>query len=341
MDSSDDSPCYDGKALSAWSAAVLAAVGMPAKDAATGADVLIRTSLRGVDTHGISRLPLYIDSMLEKNINPAAAHHEELRDGVLHYHGDRGLGQTIGVAAVNAAVKRASEQAVVTCLIHDCGHLAALGTYVLIAAEAGMLAILCQATTPLMALPGWTERAIGNNPLAFATPLAGKAPLVFDMAASVVARGYLRQAVREGTGIPPGWAIGPDGEPTTDAEAAWEGAVLPTGGYKGMGIAMLVQVLAGSLLARQGGGPSKATTGFLLVINPRSINEAYGPDVENWLAVYMKAAGADARYPGQRAAESEASRTAHGIPIPAVLLQQLKDTGTRLGHKFTLEPLRG
>jgi LDH2 family malate/lactate/ureidoglycolate dehydrogenase len=308
---------------------------MPPGDARTAAEVLVRTSLRGIDTHGVSRAPLYADGLLSGAINPKPDHGGEYRDGILHYRGDRGLGQVIGAAAVRKALAIARDVPVVTCLMPQCGHLAALGTYVLIAAEAGMFAFICQSTSPLMGLPGWKGRGMGNNPLAFATPVPGHPPLVFDMASSVVARGHLREAVREKVAIPEGWAIGPDGEPTTDPEIGMAGAVLPFGGYKGLGVAMLVQCLAGSLI-----GNSKALAGaggsemgaFLLVINPQlAAGATYAADVEVWFDRYLAAAGAEGRYPGRRAAESEAERSRDGIPVAPGSLEQMRQISQRLG----------
>jgi LDH2 family malate/lactate/ureidoglycolate dehydrogenase len=193
-----------------------------------------------------------------------------------------------------------------------------------------------------MALEGWTDRAIGNNPLAFATPLENSAPLVFDMSSSVVARGNLRDAVREKRDLPVGWAIGPDGKPTTDAETGFAGAVLPVGGYKGIGLAMMVQVLAGSLLGNSTDlGPNATSSNemgaFLLIINPALVNDAYAADVDVWLSRYRKVAGAQGRYPGQRAAASEISRRRSGIPVPPVSLQHLRAIGDRVGQPFGLE----
>lgn len=330
---------YDSDALLDWCARVFAAAGMPANDAGTAADLLIRTSLRGVDTHGISRAPLYVEGLLEGRINPRPNHGGEVRDGILHYRGDHGLGQAVGVAAVRRALELAKDTAVVPALVGQCGHLAALGSYVLLAAEAGMIGFICQSTTPLMALEGWTERAIGNNPLAFATPVNGGPPLVFDMAASVVARGNLRDRLREKLPVPAGWAIGPDGQPTTDPDSAWAGAVLPVGGYKGIGLAMMVQVLAGSLLGNSSalGGQASEMGAFLFIVNPALINGAYAADVDVWLSHYRRVAGATGRYPGQRAAASETTRRRQGIPIPPVLLQNLADTGDKVGQPFALE----
>jgi LDH2 family malate/lactate/ureidoglycolate dehydrogenase len=308
---------------------------MPPHDAETAAEVLVRTSLRGIDTHGVSRAPLYAASLLSGAINPKPDHGGEYKDGILHYRGDRGLGQVIGAAAVREALAVAADVPVVPCLMPQCGHLAALGAYVLIAAEAGMFAFVCQSTTPLMGLPGWKGRGMGNNPLAFATPVPGRPPLVFDMASSVVARGHLREAVREKVAIPEGWAIGPDGEPTTDPEIGMAGAVLPFGGYKGLGIAMLVQCLAGSLIGNSkalGSGGGGAEMGaFLLVINPGlAAGDTYAADVEEWFGRYMDAAGADGRYPGLRAAESEARRRLEGIPVAPGSLAQMREIGERL-----------
>lgn len=342
-DSSNQDTRFAAQPMQDWAGEVLAACGMEASEAEIAADVLVRTSLRGVDTHGISRLPIYAESLKAGSINARPAHGAEMRSGMLHYEGDRGLGQFVGMAATRAAVDLAREQAVVTCLIHRCGHLAALGTYVLAAAEAGMVALLAQATQPWMALPGWTKRAIGNNPLAFAVPLQDRPSLVFDMAASVVARGYLRQALREGTDLPEGWALAPDGTPTTDPDLAWAGAVLPTGGYKGMGLAMMVQTLVNSLqgtTASVNSGTKEGTAdmgGFLMVLNPALIGQAFDQDVETWLGTYQNAGGSAARYPGERAAEEEAQRRRDGIPIPPVLLQQLRETGAQTGVPFGLE----
>lgn len=341
-DTTPGETCFPAEDLRVWTTEVLAAAGMPDAEAAIAADVLVRTSLRGVDTHGISRLPNYAESMKKGSINPRPAHGATIRHGMMHYEGDRGLGQFIGVAAVRAAVELAREQAVVTCIIRQCGHLAALGSYVLDAADAGMVAVMAQATQPWMGLPGWTQRAIGNNPLAFAAPVAGRPPLVFDMATSVVARGFLRQAIRENTPIPDGWALAPDGSPTTDPEAAWAGAILPVGGYKGMGLAMLVQTLCNSMLANSqdvNAGDTASMGGFLMVMNPALIEDGFGADVDTWLSTYQRAGGDDARYPGERAAATEADRRRRGIPVPPVLLQQLRDTGVLTGIPFTLQPV--
>jgi LDH2 family malate/lactate/ureidoglycolate dehydrogenase len=171
------------------------------------------------------------------------------------------------------------------------------------------------------------------------------------MATSVVARGNVLQAIRDRkTTIPEGWAIGADGEPTTDPAQALKGAMLPIAGHKGIGLAMLVQVLAGSLSASHT-AQSAATHGasssagnisaFLLILNPDLIigRQAFDAHVAGWLATYLAASGDQGRYPGQRAAECEAQRSAAGIPVSPSIVAELRLAGEKVGYPFDVRPI--
>src|ERR1700754_3756341 len=153
--------------LEAWVSRVFIAAGVSAEDARRTANVLLRTNLRGIDTHGISRVPGYVQKIQSGEVNPRPEVRSEVRDGVLHFNGDGGLGQTVAMLAVENAVALASETSVLTCLIRGSGHLAALGQFVLEVAERGMIGLIMQETPPLMALQGSKRPAIGNNPIAF------------------------------------------------------------------------------------------------------------------------------------------------------------------------------
>ena len=238
---------YDTAALSGWLARAFAACGLAPDAAGLAAQVLVRTNARGVETHGISRALVYVQKLQSGELTARPNVRYEDRAGVLHCHADSGLGQVVASRAVGEAIGRAATAGFVPMVIHDVGHLAALGMFALQAAEAGMIALVAQSTPPIMALPGSKRAAIGNNPLAFASPVAGGPPLVFDLAASGVARGNVLAAAREKREIPLGWAIDADGNPTTDPKAALSGAMLPMAGHKGIGLAMMVQCLAGSL----------------------------------------------------------------------------------------------
>lgn len=331
--------------LQDWITGTFTACGVSVADAARTADVLLRTSLRGIDTHGVARVPAYVDKLLSGEVNASACPRIDVRDGVIHVDGDGGLGQVVATQALREATALAQRTATVSCAIRNSGHLSALGSIVVEAAEQGLVAFLCQKTPPLIALPGARGRAIGNNPLAFAMPVAGRAPLVFDMAASVTAFGNVVQAIREGRqALPDGWAIGPDGQPTTDPAQARQGAMLPMAGHKGIGLAMMVECLAGSLVGEMqqaqsaaGNSPS-GVSAFLLVLNPDLFigRVAFDASVRSWLEVYLQAGGKAARYPGMRQAECEDERRRVGIPIAPGLLHELKGVGTRVGRPFEL-----
>lgn len=337
---------YPAADLRAWTAAAFAAAGVRAADAEQTARMLVRTNLRGIDTHGMVRVAAYMDKVRSGEVNAIPNPVTETRDGVLFFDGDGGLGQSVATAALHLAVEQAREQAVVTCLIRRSGHLAALGQFALEVAEQGMIALICQETPPLMALRGSLRPSIGNNPIAFAAPVAGAAPLVFDMATSVVARGNVLDAVREGhSSLPEGWAIGPDGEPTTDPAHALKGAMLPIAGHKGVGLAMMVQVLAGSLSASttahsastySSTGSAGNVSAFAMVINPeRMIGRApFDQHMRAWIDTYKAASGENGRYPGERAADVERRRTSEGIPLGAKIVAELTRVGQLVGCPF-------
>lgn len=342
------------QALEDWVTAAFARCGVPGADARRTAAVLVRTNLRGIDTHGVMRVLPYVEKLRSGEVNAAARPVAELREGVLHVDGGCGLGQVVASFAVEEAVALARSQPVVMGLVRNSGHLAALGLFVLPAAEAGMIAVLCQETPPLMALEGSSGPAIGNNPIAFAAPVAGGAPLVFDMATSIVARGNVLAAARDKVPIPEGWSIGPDGHPTTDPAVALKGAMLPVAGHKGIGLAMLVQILAGSLSGsrsaenaarfRAGNPAGNSSAGnvsaFLLLINPERVagRAAFDANVAEWLSTYMAVSGEEARYPGERAALCEVERRRDGVPLSLGAVAELRKVGGLVGLPFDLAP---
>ncbi len=328
---------------------MLQRAGLVAVDAEGAAEILVRTSQRGIDTHGLVRLPGYLKMLAAGQLKARPQTHIEERAGALVCNAGQGLGQAVMPGILKQAMQRARHQAVVVGTVKGCGHLAALGTYALQAAEQGFVALLCQSTPPIMAMPGAMARAIGNNPLAFAMPLGARAPLVFDMANSLVARGHIAEMLRAGQQtIPAHWAIGPDGNATTDAAAALAGAMLPLADHKGIGLAMMVQALAASLsqadalLANDDKGSAGNIAVFFLVINPDLLvgPDAFATHANQWLDRYLQASGTQARYPGQRQAQMERHRAKNGIPLPPAVLAALREAGREGGVAFAAESLR-
>lgn len=324
--------------LQDWATRVLQSLGVDADHARSAATALVRTSLRGVDTHGISRLPSYAERIREGRIHRHARPRLQERHGMLHCHGDHALGQPVLALALDACLERVagphSSQALVACHIDACGHLGALGVLLLPAVERGCMALLCQRTPPIMALPGAARPALGNNPIAFAAPVAGQPPLVFDMALSAVARGAVVAAVREGRPeIPRDWALDSDGQPTSDPQAALAGAMQPMAGHKGLGLAMVVECLAGALgggaLAPMAAAPGSAAdaSAWLLVVNPAlaaASRQGFDACMAHWIDGLLQSQGPQARYPGLRQHQCEQQRLAHGIPVTAALAGQLQ-----------------
>ncbi|MEN2388103.1 Ldh family oxidoreductase [Comamonas sp. A7-5] len=326
--------------LKDWASQLLQKCGVQQAQAEVTAHALVRTSLRGIDTHGIARLPSYIERLRAGDFNAKAQPAVASQNGLLRCHGDDGLGQVVVDQALKASMLQAQCSAVVACSIEACGHLGALGVLLLPAVEAGFFAFLCQQTPPIMALPGAHTAAIGNNPLAFSVPVNGKPPLVFDTALSAAARGHIVDAAREsGSAIPAEWALDVHGQPTTDPQAALAGMLQPMAGYKGLGLAMLVQCLAGSLCSTPPQASAVASSGsaghlnaFLLLINPRLASSAdmFAMHTDAWLQGVASSSPA-ARYPGERQHRCELERQREGIPIPDGLVHQLRGVSTQLG----------
>jgi LDH2 family malate/lactate/ureidoglycolate dehydrogenase len=184
---------------------------------------------------------------------------------------------------------------------------------------------------------------LGNNPLALAAPRPNGAPIVIDLACSVAARGNIILAQRAGHDIPSGWALDASGAPTQDPREALAGSLLPFGGYKGLMVAAMVEILAGSLsgapfqaVLNTGGAVRSAPGGvnaFILVLNPDLMigRAAYDAHVAAWTSHYIAMGGPDGRIPGQRAFEAEQNCSSAGIPLPLSVQQDLAFLSEKYG----------
>jgi LDH2 family malate/lactate/ureidoglycolate dehydrogenase len=306
-------------------------------DARRTTDVLLRTTLRGRDSHGVVRLPRYLKSISAGRISPRPRLVRRVRNGVLLFNVSSGFSPLAVSRATDHIARTAANAAVVVALIRTSGNSDALGAYALQLADVGMMAFVLKTTPPLMAMPGSRLAAIGNNPIAFAMPLPDRVPLVFDMAASTVSRSRILAADAAGTAIPLGWAMDAHGVPTTEPGDALHGMLMPIAGHKGIGLAMIAQGLAASL--QPAGNDQRGSVGediFMLVVNPRLVGglRAYRASAVTWLSTYLEASGPDARYPGQRAAEYEAERRRNGLPLKGADVRALRRIGRETGILF-------
>jgi len=333
--------------LEQWTTAVFEASGMPRDDAALSARLLVRSELRGYATHGMTRVASYVERLGSGAFNPRPALAHRSTPGGIVLDADGAMGQVAGPLALSLAQAELARSASVLVVIRECGHLGALGIHALMAAEAGLFCVVGQRTPPLLAMPGFKAPAIGHNAIAFGCPLPGGAPLVFDIACSVAARGHILLAAREGRPIPEGWAVDADGVPTTDAKRALAGALLPMGGHKGVGIAMMVECLASALGATADtllpgrdrlpeAGAVGRQGGFMWLVRPGAFGEhtAFDAAMTGWTEGYVDAGAPAARLPGSRGAVLEARGRAEGVTLPAAIIAELSALGGRLGLPF-------
>ena len=338
---------HDALALEQWTAKTFAACGVAAKPAAIAAACIVRSELRGYKTHGMTRAASYVARLQSGEMNPRPdMRHREFPGGVV-LDADGAMGHVAGPHAVEIGLRALDTSASVLVAIQACGHLGALGIHALLAAEGGAFCMIGQRTPPMLAMPGFTRPAIGHNPIAFGCPMPGSTPIVFDIACSVAARGHILLAAREGRSIPEGWALDESGAPTTDTQRALRGMLLPVGGHKGIGIAMMVECLAGALAAtadsmRQDrdaipeGGAAGRQGAFLWLVRPGSFVEAglHGDYMTEWTTTYLAAGGDDARLPGGRGAALESEGRATGIALPDAVEQELRGVADRLRVPF-------
>jgi LDH2 family malate/lactate/ureidoglycolate dehydrogenase len=248
-------------ALLAFAEAIVAGLGTTPDAARTVAASLVEADRRGVHTHGVVRLPSYCAAARAGHIVVTAAPVVSPDDGpVATVDGGGGFGAVTGAEAMVHAVSRAERFGIGFVAARGCTHFGAAAFYTLRAAECGLIGIAATSTPAVMAPWGGAEGRVGNNPLSVAAPMPeGMPPFVLDLAQSAVSRGRIKLAELSGEEIPEGWAIDPAGAPTRDPVAALAGALLPSGGYKGSGLALAVEVIT-SVLAGGELGPELINT---------------------------------------------------------------------------------
>jgi len=242
-------------AAEAFARRLLAAHGIAGPDAATVAACLVRADLRGVDTHGVVRLPGYLDRLRRGLINPnPTLCPEEVTPVAAALDGQNGFGFVVATRAMREAIDRGRRYGIGVVSVRRSTHFGMAANYALQAIEAGMVALVFTNASPAMPPWGGREALLGTSPLAAGVPGGRLGSYVLDMSPAVAARGKIRLAARRGEKIPPGYALDAEGRMTTDPTAALQGVVLPVGGPKGSGLSMLMDILCGVLSGAAFGG---------------------------------------------------------------------------------------
>lgn len=228
--------------------AALVSLGLLAEDAEDAARVLVLADLFGIGTHGVSRIESYGERLAIGGIAARPVMRvERVAPAMAKVDGDNGVGPLVGQRALHAAMEMAAEFGVGVAFARGSNHFGPVSPYCLLAAEAGFASLIGSNATTTIAPTGGREARLGNSPVGFGIPHPGGRPVILDMAMSVVARAKIRNALKAGQAIPPTWATDRDGRPTTDPKGALDGFLLPIGGHKGYGLALIVDLLAGLL----------------------------------------------------------------------------------------------
>ena len=238
----------DAQRLTSTVADIFTAVGIATADAQVVAADLVAADLEGIASHGVMLVPMYIERINKGSVSRRSAGEVVSdRGGAIVIDAGNALGQLTARQAVKLAVARAREIGLAAVGVRNGFHFGTAGRYARMMAEHNCVGIVLSNTRPLMPPPGGAEAMVGNNPIAVALPSAGEFPVEADMALSATAMGKIRLAAAAGQRIPEDWAVDSEGRPTTDPAAAIDGMLVPEAGPKGVGLAVVIDLLCGGL----------------------------------------------------------------------------------------------
>ena len=275
------------------------------------ADLIMKAERDGSLSHGLFRLPAYVSGLKSGKINGKGKPEiKKISPSVIKVLGNNCLAPVVLNKGIPELIKATKENGIAVLAINNSHHMAAMWPETEMIAEQGLVAFACTSYKPMVAPAGGKKSLFGTNPISFAWPRKGKTPVVYDMATASMAMGEVQVAKREGHKVPLGTGLSKDGKETTDpGEIADGGVLLPFGGYKGSAIAMMVELLAGSLVGdnfsyetaakdnNDGGPPSGGE--FILAISPDKLSENDWDKHSNEFFDKMKSMDG-VRLPGER-----------------------------------------
>lgn len=329
-------------------ARILAALGCDEENAATVADGLVEADLRGHRIQGTDHIYSIVADLKAGRINGASRPRiaQETAASAL-VDGDGGAGHVGGRFAVDVAIEKAGSAGAAAVGLVRSGDIFMLGAYVEKLARAGLVGLVFSNTVPVRVHPaGGIDRALGTNPIGFAFPNGDGDPIVMDLATSTSAVGHVRLASYENAAIPEGIAIDRDGNPTTDAQAALDGALTPLGGHKGFALALAVALLTGPVIGAEIGEPLTAETTadappnrghFFVAIDPAAFGSV--DEYERRLGAYVAELKASRRapgveeilMPGERSLRKRRESLESGVPVLATVWENTLGFADELG----------
>jgi (2R)-3-sulfolactate dehydrogenase (NADP+) len=314
----------------------LARAGANETTARSTADALVDAEAQGLASHGLSRITQYATHLRNGRADGSAvAHVVAARGGAVLVDAACGLAFPACALAVQEAIARARDSGVSFAGVRNSHHFGVAAYHLMPVAESGMVGLALGNSPSAMPAAGGRTPLFGTNPIAAVFPRRNEAPIVIDLSLSEAARGKVMVAAKQGRPIPPGWALDRDGNPTTDAQAALEGSMLPMGGAKGAMLALTVELLACALTGAAMGfeadsffvdaGNRPRIGQAFIVIDPDALagRDVYHERVQTLVTAMLADDGV--RLPGVRRVALAQKAAEEGIEVPDALAAQLKD----------------
>ena len=336
--------------LTRFTTEIFECAGMPRDHAEIEADVLVWANLRGVDSHGVLRIPWYIKNVDDGvfNVSPNIEIEKDTAATIL-VEGDRAFGPVVTVFTMNKTIEKAREAGVCWSIIRNTTHQGAMAYYSLMAVEQDMAGIAVVCSPPNMATFGSKGKGVHNSPIAIAVPARDCDPPVLDMATSVVAGGKLSLAQDKGESIPLDWSLDPQGNPTTTP--SFDNVLLPFAGPKGSGLALMFATLSNLMVANpllepnitgRAPTPRGVQNSFLVAIDIAAFTDVdeYKDNIDRLIAAQKTLPTADGfeeiLVPGEPEYRTQAERSRNGIPLPIGTVDNLRPVAHRFGVEMPL-----
>ncbi|NWF94156.1 MAG: Ldh family oxidoreductase [Syntrophaceae bacterium] len=328
--------------------------GVPQEEAEIVADLLARSDLRGVETHGVTRLPIYIER-LQKGYVRAKCQLTVIKERgpvtFMEAHGS--MGHVVGHRAMEIAIQRAEVYGIGWVSVKDSGHFGVAGLFPMMALKRDFIGYVVSNSAPMMAPWGGRDRIIGNNPLSYAFPADQYPPVVVDLSCSVVSSGKLILCRKKGEKIPLGWAFDKNGLPTQDPFEGYEGggSLAPIGGHKGYALALVHEILTAVLtggkwtrdiksLYEEDRTGIQGTCHSFMVLDPDGFlgREEFKKRMDRYIQSIKESRKAqdskEILMPGEPEYRTELKFLKEGIPLAPNTVKELISLGKSLGISF-------
>ncbi len=336
---------------------IFVAAGCSTEEGARIGRHLVMANLTGHDSHGVIRVPRYVQWMRDGTLVPGQTIEIVTEsDSFAVVDGRHGFGQSVGEQAVELGIAKAKANGVAIVALRNAGHLGRIGDWAEMAVEAGLVSIhfVNVAGSLLVAPFGGAERRMSTNPVCIGVPLDDGPPLILDFATAMVAEGKVLVAASGGKPLPPGSLIGPDGELSTDPKALYgegdihdpqggrlgQGAIRAMGEHKGSGLALMCEMLAGALTGSGCAGPAKRpiANGMLSIYLSRKTfadDRDFGAEARAYLDFFTSARpaepGGEVLVPGEPERRRRKAREAEGLELPDQAWADILTAATSLG----------